>query len=128
MKKLIERWKKRLNKIKPRVLITHIIVTLIYPVAKTLISSDKRLLIFTDALTVTGGLLIAAGVAYSLFIRGDFDITGFQLRRGVGKNEKPSFREYMVEQKQKRAEAFNYPLFLGVIYIAVCAVLAFGFL
>ena len=45
MKKTLEKWKKRFHNIKPRLLITQLIVTLIYPVAKAAISEYNRLLI-----------------------------------------------------------------------------------
>ena len=47
-------------------------------------------------------------------------VVGVQ-RRG----EPQTFKTYMENRKEKREAAFNYPLFLGVIYLAVSAILAY---
>ena len=44
MKKL----KNRFKNIKPQTLLTHVIVTLLYPLARVVMASSQRLLIFTD--------------------------------------------------------------------------------
>ena len=48
MKKL----KNRFKNIKPQTLLTHVIVTLLYPLARVVMASSQRLLIFTDCLTI----------------------------------------------------------------------------
>ncbi len=126
MKKLLASWKKRFLHINPRLMIIHLIITLAYPAAKALISERNRLLIFSDSLTYVSLLLVIAGVVYSLYLHGDFDISGFLLKRGVlrKKEEGQSFEAYMADRKEKREAAFNYPLFLGILGLAVSAFLA----
>ncbi len=125
MKKTLEKWKKRFHNIKPRLLITQLIVTLIYPVAKAAISEYNRLLIFTDALTIIALVLLIAGVVYSLYLHGDFDISSFVLKRGMRNEEKKDFRAYMDDKKREREESFNYPLFLAALYFAVSIIIAY---
>lgn len=123
MKKLRSRFKN----IKPRVLISHIIVTLLYPLARTVMASDKRFLIFIDTLTIIAALLLIGGVIYSLYLHGDFDISSFVMRRARSNAPKQSFEAYKANQKERREASFNYPLFLGLVYIAVSAILAYVF-
>ena len=128
MKKRLEKLKNRFRNIKPRLLITQLIVTLIYPVAKAAISDYNRLLIFTDSLTIIAAVLLIAGIVYSLVLHGDFDISGFVLKRGLERKEKHSFTAYMEDRKQEREDAFNYPLFLSALYFAAVLILAYVFL
>ena len=125
MKKTLEKWNKRFHNIKPRLLITQLIVTLIYPVAKAAISEYNRLLIFTDSLTIIAAVLLIAGVVYSLYLHGDFDISGFVLKRGMRSEEKKPFGAYMDDKKREREESFNYPLFLAALYFAVSIIIAY---
>ncbi len=123
---------KKLKRIKLRPLLTHMIITLAYPAVKAYVSDGRRLLIFTDAMTIIAMVLLIVGVLYSTVLHGDFDISGFVFKRGLRqfRNQEPpqSFETYMAEKKEKREEAFNYPLFLGVVYLAVSAIIAYGFL
>ena len=119
---------KCLKKIKVRPLRAHLIVTLAYPAARSAAAADHRLLLFTDAITVTGMVLLIGGVIYAMVLHGDFDITGFALKRGMQKGSQQTFDAYMADRKEKREEAFNYPLFLGIVYLAAAAVLAYAFL
>ena len=123
MKKLRNRFKN----IKPRVLISHVIVTLLYPLARTVTAPDKRLLIFIDALTIIAALLLIGGVIYSLYLHGDFDISSFVMRRARSNAPKQTFEAFKADQKERREASFNYPLFLGLVYIAVSAILAYVF-
>ena len=119
---------KRLRKIKARHLATHLIITLLYPVFKAVTAPSRKLMVFTDALTIIALVMVIGGVIYSLVLRGDFDIAGFALIRGARRENKQSFETYMADRKEKREEAFNYPLFLGIVYLAVSLVIAYGFL
>ena len=123
MKKLRSRFKN----IKPRVLISHIIVTLLYPLARTVMASDKRFLIFIDTLTIIAALLLIGGVIYSLYLHGDFDISSFVMRRARSNAPKQSFEAYKSNQKERREASFNYPLFLGIVYIAAALIIAYVF-
>ena len=127
MKNRLEAIKKKFRNIQPRLLGIHLLVTLAYPVARALISERTKLLIFTDSLTVTGGVLIIAGIVYNLYLHGDFDISAFLLRRGAArkKEEPQSYETVRQDRKEKREAAFNYPLFLGLLYVAVSLILAY---
>ena len=125
MKNRLKKLKNSFRHIKPRPLITQLIVTLIYPVAKAAISEQNRLLIFTDSLTILASAMLIAGIVYSLVLHGDFDISGYMLRRGFRKQEKQSFDAYMEDKKREREEAFNYPLFLALVYFAAAVFIAY---
>ena len=109
----------RFKNIKIRVFIVHLVITLFYPVAKALISEYNRLLIFSDSLTIIGLLLIALGIGYTFVLHGDFDRTGFVFMRGMKSKEPKTYREYTDDAESKREDAFNYPLFLGILFILV---------
>jgi len=122
--------KERLKKIQVRTLLIHVVITLAYPAVKAGISAYNRLLIFTDALTIVAAVLLIGGVLYALYLRGDFDVTSFVMKRGLrGKREEgQSYQAYKDDRKAEREEAFNYPLFLGVVYLAAALILAYGVL
>ena len=111
--------------IDPRVLSSHMIITLAYPAAKAVTSEMNKLQVFTDALTIIALILLIGGVIYSLVLHGDFDIAGFVMKRGIGGNDMNNYDKYRRKLKENRAEAFNYPLFLAVVYLIVCAVIAY---
>ena len=123
MKKL----KKRFKNIKPQTLLTHVIVTLLYPLARVVMASSQRLLVFTDCLTIVAAILLIAGVVYSLYLHGDFDISSFVMRRGMKNAPKQTFEAFMANQKERREESFNYPLFLGAVYMAAALFIAYVF-
>jgi len=119
--------RKRFKNLRWQVLLTHLLITLGYPAAKAFTSPEKRLLVFCDVLTIVAGILIVAGVVYSLALHGDFDIAGFALKRGIhASNPTPqTYDDYRKKRKEKREDAFNYPLFLGLVYVAVSAFIAY---
>lgn len=108
-----------------RPLLIHLIVTLIYPVFRALTAEKSGLLIFTDALTITGLVMIIGGVIYALVLHGDFDISRYLLKRGVQKEPKQSWFAYLYEVYEKREGAFNYPLFVGLVYVIVSVLIAY---
>jgi hypothetical protein len=118
----------RLKNLKLRPLISHLIITLLYPAVKAMGSPEGKLLIFTDAVTIVGLVLLIGGVVYSFVLHGDLDIAGFALKRGVQSGSAQTFDAYMADKKEKREEAFNYPLFVGLVYLAAAALLAWLFL
>ena len=121
MKKLIKRFKN----IKPQTLLAHAVVTLLYPFARAVMASSQRLLIFTDCMTIVAAILLIAGVIYSLYLHGDFDISSFVMRRGMKNAPKQTFEAYKANQKERREASFNYPLFLGVVYMAAALFIAY---
>ncbi len=121
---------KRFKNLKGKTLLIHLILTAAYPAAKAYVTEGNRLLVFCDVLTIVGMILLVAGVVYGLAIRGDFDLAGFTFRRGLrSQNAAPvTYDTYKKNLKEKREDAFNYPLFLGLVYLAVSAFIAYALL
>jgi len=116
------------RKPQPGPLAAHLLITLAYPALRALKAPPgQRLLLFTDSLTVIGLVLVVCGVVYALILRGDFDRAGFVFGRGLRGGGGKSYRAYAADRKEEREDAFNYPLFLGIVYLIVCAVIAWGF-
>ncbi len=120
---------KSFKKIRPTTLISHLIVTLAYPAVRAFTAQNNRLLLFTNALTIIAAVLIAAGLVYNLYLKGDFDRTSFVFQRSINKDlmQKP-YEDYEKDAKANREDAFNYPLCLGIVYLIVSAILAYGVL
>ncbi len=115
------------RKPKPGTLLAHLLVTLAYPAARALRAPQgSRLLVFTDTLTVIALVLLVCGIVYALVLRGDLDISEYIFSRGLSRNGK-SYAAWKADKKEEREEAFNYPLFLGIVYLIVSAVIAWGF-
>ena len=115
----------RFRYIKIRVLIIHLIITLAYPAAKAFISEYNRLMIFSDALTIIALILTALGIGYTFVLHGDFDRAGFYFLRGIRNTRVQTYRDYSEEAEEKREDAFNYPLFLGIVYLLVSVFIAY---
>ena len=107
---------------------THVIITLGYPAARAFIAERNKLQLFTDAMTIIAMAMIIGGIVYALALRGDFDISAFVMRRGMKRDDMQNFQKYKDDRIKKRKAAFNYPLFLGILYLIVSAVIAYGFL
>ena len=112
--------------IKWRTLLIFVPLSLAYPVAKALISSANRWMIFSDALLIISLILLATGVLFTFTRFGDYDITRFVFSRGTNKNTK-SFRDFKKDREDQRSETFNYPLFFGLIYFLLSFAIAFLF-
>lgn len=131
---------RKLKKIKPGPLIVHLIVTLAYPAVRAFTAAENRLLMFANALTIVGLILLVVGVIYSMNLHGDFDISRYYLQRGMRNfrfytpkreellDSKEGPAEFLNDRKEKRANAFNYPLFLGIVYVLASVILVYGFL
>ncbi|MBQ4186432.1 MAG: DUF3899 domain-containing protein [Firmicutes bacterium] len=129
-----------LKRIRLRPLITHLIVSLGYPTVKAFTVTSNRLLAFADSVTIIGLFLLVIGIIYSMNLHGDFDISRYYLRRGLrsfrmfapppveAMKEKQNPAEFLDECRKKRENAFNYPLFLGIVYVLVSVVIVYGFL
>ena len=107
---------------------THVIITLGYPAARAFIAERNKLQLFTDAMTIIAMVMIIGGIVYALALRGDFDISAFVMRRGMKRDDTQNFQKYKDDRNKKREASFNYPLFLGILYLIVSAVIAYGFL
>ena len=132
---------RKLKKIRPGPLVAHLVITLAYPAVRAFTAADNRLLRFANAVTVVGLILLIVGVIYSMNLHGDFDISRYYLQRGM----RSTFRfytprrqelldseqgpaEFLNDLKEKRANAFNYPLFLGILYVLASIIVVYGFL
>ena len=122
------------KRIKPRLLIVHIIVTALYPAARAFFSpAETRMRLLSDSLTIIGALLLVFGVIYQLYLLGDFDVSAYALKRGFKRRgpevpladaQQDTFEAYVAEKKEKRLESFNYSLFLGAIYLLISLFIA----
>lgn len=112
--------------IKIRTLLIVVPLTLAYPIAKALTSSNNRLTVFSDSLLIISLVLIVLGVIFTYSRFGDFDITRYVFRRGTDKDAK-AFKDYKKDREDERAESFNYPLLFGLVYLAVSVFIAFVF-
>lgn len=128
----------KLKKIKPSILIAQLIITLAYPAVRAFTGTGNRLLVFTDALTIVALVLLIVGIIYSMVLRGYLDISSYFMQRGIRsfkfferrsseQSKNQSIGEFLQENRDRRADAFNYPLFLGVLYLIVTIVIAYGF-
>ena len=115
---------KRLKNIQPANLAAHVLVTLAYPAFRGLTAQKNGLLLFTDAMTIIALVLVVCGVVYALVLRGDLDVSGFVVSRGLRGGGEKSYRAYKADRKEEREEAFNYPLFLGIVYLAAAWLIA----
>ena len=91
---------------------------LCYPLLKALTSDGNKLVIFLDALTIISLTMMIAGVFYFLYLKGDFDMSNYFIRRPVSKDNL-TYEEYHQKRENKRKDSFNYPLFLGIFYLVV---------
>ena len=79
------------------------------------------------AAAVLAAILLIAGVVYSLYLHGDFDISSYVMRRARSNAPKQTFEAYKANQKERREASFNYPLFLGAVYMAAALFIAYVF-
>ena len=114
--------------IKFRPLLAHLIVTLLYPVFRACIAENNKLMVFTDAITIIGLVMIIGGIIYALYLHGDFDISGYLMKRGMQKEPTQTYFAYLYDVYAKREGAFNYALFLGLLYIVLAAILGYVFI
>ncbi len=132
---------KKFKNIRPAILISHLVITLGYPAAKAFTAQGDRLMAFADAMTIVALVLLIGGIVYSMALHGDFDISGYYIKYGGrslsrrfssrrAPDEKPQkdIAEYLSEVREKRADSFNYPLLLGILYLLAAAVIGYGFL
>lgn len=131
---------KRMKNIRPSMLISHLIITLVYPLAAALRAEQNRLLVFTDAMTIVSLLLVIVGIIYSLVLHGDFDVSNYYLqhsgrsiarrfavRRSAQMQQEEDIAKFISDAREKREGAFNYPLFLGIVYLLAAVVIAYVF-
>ncbi len=129
----------KLKNIKPGLLIAHLLITLGYPAVRAFKAEINRFQVFIDAVTIIALVLLIGGILYSMVLRGSFDLSNYFLQRGFRafrrgaplsdnpeQNKTPE--EFLREARERREGAFNYPLFLGIVYLVVSIVIGYGFL
>ncbi len=122
MKNLFESFRN----IKLRTLAVAVPVTLAYPAIRAATAEHDRMRIFSDTLLITSLVLILFGVLFSFYKKGDFDIMSYMLRRSAEKNVKP-FEEFKKDSDDERRKIFNYPLWLGILYLTVASAIGAAF-
>ena len=91
---------------------------LTYPLLKSLTSEGNKALIFLDAMTITSLGMVIFGVIYNLYLKGDLDASKFIIQRNLFKKN-VSYETYAANEEEKRKDSFNYPLFLGIVYLCI---------
>ena len=109
--------------IKPVPLITHVILSMLYPAAKAIRAEENKTIVFLDTLTIIAMLLMIFGVFYRLVLKGDFDRIQYVFNRSL-RPQKP-FDAYEEDREEERKYSFNYPLWLGIFYFVACALIGF---
>lgn len=109
--------------IKLKALIPYLSIAMIYPVI-SLITAEKKLLKFVDAMTITGVVFLILGIIGNLTRHGDFDITEYIARRSLRRGGMKSFAAFREDKKEKRKNSANYPFLTGVILLAVSGVMS----
>lgn len=111
-----------LKNLKTKNLIINLLIALAYPVLK-LVTSENRLLAFSDACFIIGLFLTIVGIATWLLLKGDFDITAYIADRAFKKEDR-DFDVFMKDQKEKRKDSFNYPVLCGIIMLILSFITA----
>ena len=87
-------------------------LALLYPLVRG-ISAENHMLVFSDTCLVIGMFVLIYAVVNSLFLHGDYDITGYVANRTFNK-DRMDYDEYKKEQEEKRKDSFNYPLLSAI--------------
>ena len=103
-----------------KALLPYLSIAMIYPVI-ALITSEKKLLKFIDAMTITGVVFLILGIIGNLTRHGDFDITEYVARRSLRRGGMKSFSAFREDKEEKRKDSANYPFLTGLILLAVSA-------
>lgn len=96
-----------------------ILITLLYPLYKYF--STNNYVAFVDALTIEGFILVIIGLVKSLFKSGAFSSTSYIILKTFFKYQKP-YEVYLEDTVSYKP--FNYPLYLGLIDIALSFILS----
>ncbi|MBQ3419438.1 MAG: DUF3899 domain-containing protein [Erysipelotrichaceae bacterium] len=108
----------KLKNIRIRELIISLIISLLYPIARAVISQN-HLIAFSDSTLIIGLLAIMIGIFNAAVLHGDYDIASYLAHRRRFKNDELDFNTYQKSQEEKRKDSFNYPLFIGIIFILI---------
>ena len=113
----------KFKNIKIRELITALLVSFLYPVARA-VTSKNPLVAFSDSTFIIGLLGILFGVFTASVLHGDYDLTSYLAHRKKLQNNEIDFATYEAEQKEKRKDSFNYPLFIGILFLILSFITA----
>lgn len=127
----------KFKNIKVKNLIVSVLVSFVYPITKSIISNN-RLLVFSDTCLIIGLISLVIGLMNSLYLHGDFDITNYiahtlvtregnnlasfltrknNLLGTATKSEREDLVLFVENQKNKRKDSFNYPLFCSILLL-----------
>lgn len=116
---------KSLKNIKPLTLLIYIVITMIIPVTRTLLAEEQKLLVFTNTITLVALPLLLSGFYYHSYLDNETNVGNFIVRNGLAPHSREkSYKVYRESLREQQAHAFNYSLFLGVIYMILAAVIA----
>lgn len=109
--------------IKLKDLLICLLVAFLYPIFKYVSSSGDKLLAFINASTIIGLVMVVLGLVNAMVLHGDFDITEFVTRRAFFRKDTKPYDAFKKDKKEQREGRFNAPLLVGLIMLALCAVL-----
>lgn len=116
----------KLKNLRPTGLLLCFAVGMIWPAIKYFTAEGTKLVAVLDGATVSGLVLVAAGIIWSAVLHGDFDVTEYNMMR-VRQRHNPKMKSYetfKADREQEREGGFNYPLFVGLFILAICAVMS----
>ena len=100
----------------PKPFLTCLCAALVYPLI-VLVRSEKKLLKFIDALTITGLVFLILGVVYSLIRHG----------RSFRKSEMKPYDAFKADKNEERKNSMNYPFLVSIILLLLAAILSVFF-
>ena len=110
--------KKLFNGFKLKNYLLNLLICLMYPIIKSMLSNDK-ILVFSDTSFIMALVFILGGIV-NIFVRsGDFDITAYVASRSFSKNKNKTFDAYKADKQKEREDSFNYLLFVGISVLII---------
>lgn len=113
-----------MKKINIKIMIYYSLISLLYPLLRFFMKG-LSIVAFSDSCFILAVLFLLWGIVYSLVLHGDFDITAYIAKRSFLKQRNESFEEYLQEQKEKREDKFNYPLYNGLFLLVIALISAY---
>lgn len=113
-----------MKKMNIKIMIYYSLISLLYPLLRFFMKG-LSIVAFSDSCFILAVLFLLWGIVYSLVLHGDFDITSYIAKRSFLKQRNESFEEYLQEQKEKREDKFNYPLYNGLFLLVIALISAY---
>ena len=113
-----------MKKMNTKIMIYYTLISMLYPLLRFFMKG-MNMVAFSDSCLIMAALFLLWGIVYSLVLHGDFDITAYIAKRSILKQRNESFTEYLQEQKEKREDKFNYPLYNGLILLLIALISAY---